>query len=279
MTRRMPNSSKQPKILEKVLLLKNGIGYLPILQNLVEHGFSWGKGSGNMSFSYGEKFIVKERINNFLKKLNMPSMESTVNITAEHEDKILDLDKNSIRSMRTNFSGKRCKCDAIFTKMPRIPLVIKPADCSVSIIHGTSGSGEKVLGLIHAGRRGLDLQLPFKSIAHLLKKYNCNVRSLRIGITPTITVRNYFIRNIKELAQPDSWNGFIEERDGLLYLDFIGQILRQYNLIGLSAEQIQLYYVDTYEAAKCGDTFSHRYSQMNEEAASGRMIVAAQINT
>lgn len=275
----MPDGSEQSKVLEKVLFLKNDIGYLPILQGLVEHGFSWGKGSRNMSFSYGRRLEVKERINNFLRELNMPPIESTMNIAAEHGDKILDLNENNIGLMRATSVGRIYKCDAIFTKMPCIPLIIKPADCTVSIIYGIGGSGEKVIGLVHAGRRGLDLQFPFKAIAHLLKNYNCNIQSLRIGITPTITVRNHFIRSIGELTQPDNWNGLIEERDGLLYLDFIGQILRQYSLIGLSSEQIQLYNVDTYEAAKRGDTFSHRYWQMNEGVTNGRMIVAAQIST
>lgn len=279
MTQEVSDNSEQSKVLEKVLFLKEGIGYLPILQGLVEHGFSWGKESGNMSFSYGRKLEVKKRINDFLGELNMPSIESIMNVAAEHEDKILDLNENNIGSIRTTSMGRSYKCDAIFTQMSHIPLVIKPADCTVSIIYGISGLGKEVLGLVHAGRRGLDLQLPFKSITHLLKNYNCDIRSLRIGITPTITVQNHFIRSMGELTQPDNWNGLVKEKDGLLYLDFIGQILRQYNAIGLSSEQIQLHNVDTYEAAKRGDTFSHRYWQMNEGVTNGRMMVAAQIST
>lgn len=271
--------NNKQKVLNEVVFINENIGYIPLLNGIVNHGFSWGKKAGNMSFSYGEKQETKDRINAFLNKLKMPSIESTVNIAAEHGEIITDITEEILESTQNTNIGRSLKCDAMFTKIINLPLTIKPADCTVSIIYGVSGIGENILGLVHAGRRGLDLQLPYKAIGHMIDKYKCDIKSIKIGITPTITIQNHFIRNISELNYPEHWNGFTRERDGLIYLDFIGQILSQYSSIGLTSDQVQLYNVDTYEAAKDGETFSHRYWQMNPTYTKGRMLVAAQLNS
>lgn len=273
------NPETHNDLLTEILFSQEGIGYVPMLSNTVKHGFSWGAKSGNMSFAWeADKTAVAERVTCFLTKLEMDPIEGTVNMTTEHGVNIVDITDETFATAEINNYGASIKCDAYFTKMEDLPLIVKPADCTVSIIYAETEDCEKVLGMVHAGRLGLDLQLPIKAISHLLHHYNVKPTSIVIGVIPTITKRRYYIRQFSELIDPGGWEGYYEEKDGFYYLDFVGYLLGQYAVAGIKPSQIQAYDVDTYEGALRGETFSHRYwREMEHKIPNGRMIVGAKL--
>lgn len=272
-------TSLVPNLLTEIIYKSKGVGCVPLLNHVVTHGFSWGVESGNMSFAWeNDKEAVTNRVTAFLTKLEMEPIEGTVNMSPEHGVNIIDITDETFIGIGNNKIGASLKCDAFFTTMVDLPLVVKPADCTVSIIYAESEKGEKILGMVHAGRLGLDLQFPIKAMDHLLKYYKVIFSTVIIGIIPTITKKRYYIRQLKELLKPEGWAGYVEEREGVFYLDFVGYLLNQYMSIGIKSSQIQAYDVDTYEATLRGETFSHRYwREMDQKIPNGRMIVSAKL--
>ena len=169
-----------------------------------------------------------------------------------------------------NDIGVNYVCDAIFTTIPKLTLSVKPADCYISIIEAENTEG-KVIGMIHSGFMGTQLQLPLIAIKHLLNKYKVDINSIKIGITPGI--KRYFL-NVGSNYDLSCWENFYETYDDLIYFDIQGLIIDQYLNAGIDPSRICAYDIDTYERAKDKITFSHRYSKLNN-TPEGRMIVLA----
>lgn len=267
------------ELLTEIKYIGEGIGYIPLLKGQVTHGFSWGKDMGNMSFAWeDDSDLVAKRVIGFLERLAMDPIEGTVNMVAEHGTRIIDVTEETFDAVTINQFGAQIPCDAFFTLMDDLPLVVKPADCTVSIVSAKTGGGGRVLGMIHAGRLGLDYQLPTLAIRHLLEKYEVDPTEVFVGTVPTITSRRYYLRDFGELLRPDGWEGFVDKRDGFFYLDFTGYLIKQLIQSGIPRTNIQAYDVDTYEAATNGESFSHRYwREKDQKIPNGRMIVAAKI--
>jgi copper oxidase (laccase) domain-containing protein len=263
--------------LDRIEYLDKNIGFFPIFNNTITNAFSWGENVGNMSFNYGSRKEVKLRIIKFLQKISINNIQSIVNIEPEHSDNIVSITQNKYNSLRPTPVGKSIHCDTLFTNTKNIALSIKPADCTVSIIKAIDINNKIIIGLIHAGRKGLDLSLPYKSIEYLIQHYEVNVSNIQIGIVPSIGFDNYFIQDIEELKNPIIWENYSKKKNNYIYLDLKSLLLKQYQDIGIKNTQIQYYDLDTFNYAKEKISFSHRYSQMHKETANGRMIVVVKI--
>ena len=192
---------------------------------------------------------------------------------AENGDKILDLDESKISNKEAPSEGRFVSCDAMFSRLRTAVLIVKPADCVVSLLVAASNRGT-VIGLIHTGFRGVDLDLPSKAIRHLTSVYGVNPADITIGITPHISAESYYIRSLAELRDPTKWQGFIEEKEGLYYLNTRGLLLQQYNCAGVSKDNIEVYDIDTYSAAKGNESYSERFWRLHQVSQNGRFVVA-----
>jgi len=258
-------------ILSEIQFRRPNVGYVPKLEGYIKHGFSWGVGSPNMSFQHGSESEVLTAEVSFLNNAGFSRRRGLVIMVPEHGTRIVEVDDSVSLEMRTNVT-----CDCLITTTPHLTLAVKPADCIVVMITGAGVSG-RVLAMLHVGRKGLDNLVVRSVIQKLVEKYALNVSELIVGMSPCITVRNYFIQKKEELSNLGEWDGFIVERNGLFFLDFVGLIRRQFEMVGVRKRNIIQYDVDTFDAAKVGHSFSHRHSQMNSEVRNGRFIVAAEI--
>lgn len=186
-----------------------------------------------------------------------------------------------------------CIENFLVTKVKGFTLLSNQADCYSWIIEGTDDDENIVIGLLHAGRDEITGELPKQAVSYM-HALGCKTSSLLIAGCPGIAKESYYIKEKDRealLKGKDSlWNGYMKEgtvdengvSQRVIFLDLLGCSLGQFVSLGLKPEQIQIYGVDTYEAAKRGETFSHRYwlrtNTPSNPIDNGRMTMAVMIN-
>ena len=173
--------------LTKIKFLYPNIGYFPQLFKYINHGFSWGKESGNMQFSLGDPVKTRKNLTGFLKVMDMGNIKESINMIPEHKDRIIDINEKTNNTLHSHRFGRGMKCDAFFTTVPNLTLTAKPADCTTAIVYCKNKKGKEVIGIIHSGWRGVEKKLPQKPILHLEKNYKCNPSKIFIGIVPHLS--------------------------------------------------------------------------------------------
>ena len=263
-------------IYNQIIYKQENIGYFPEFENILNHGFSWGKGSKNMSFSFGEEDEVRHDIQNFLDKMDMGSINNSFVIKPEHKDNIVMIDKE----YKSSKLGIEIECDVLLTKRKNITLTLKPGDCTSAILYATDESDTPIIGLVHHGRRGVELELPIKVIRYLNNYYNVKNRDIKVSIVPHLFKENRKFENIDSLDK-SIWKDYIIEKGGYFYPMETELALSQYLKVGVLNNNISIYNVDTYEAAKNKESFSYKYSlemeKLGKEAKEGRFIVAVRL--
>lgn len=249
------------------------VAYIPNLKELVHHAFSWGRGSPNMSRSHGAAVDVIKAEAAFFERASLSQHGSRAVMIPEHKSSIAHIDLKSVANVAT----LHVTCDCLITALPNITLVVKPADCPVSIIVPNKNHARRFVAVLHSGRAGLDARLPYNAVQHIASEFHISPQELVIGVAPCITVKHHFIRSLLELKHPELWTGCIQQREGLFFLDFSLMLEKQYLLAGVLPENIMMHDVDTFAAASRGESFSHRFWQMNSGHANGRFLVAAEL--
>lgn len=260
----------------EVRYLADGIGYFPEMPKNIIHGFSWGKRFGNMSFQVGNQDRVLTDMGEYLSVLELGRLADTVNIAAEHSDRIITVDQTLIDRLALNDFGKEVVCDAIFTRLTNVTLLLKPGDCVGLLIYVESATGS-VFGIVHAGWRGIDLGLPRKVISYLISEYGVDVRSIRIGVTPYLMASGMVWQNIDGLTNPANWGSGLAKDESGYRLNMGKAVMDQLLGVGLDDNQIEVYRVDTFQAALSGDSFSHMASKSNPNIGEGRFVLGVRM--
>lgn len=260
--------------------LEDEIAYFPHLQDKLIHGFSWGKNSKNMDFSRGSIPEVKSNVKDFLQKLNLPPIYETFNVKAEHKDNIIFIDQEYKDQSNPNPLGRTLNCDAAFTNCKDVCITVKPADCSTAIVYAKSSTLGEITGLIHAGRRGIDLMFPQKCINYLVNELKCTLDSISINIVPYLFQESRRYHDTKELKL-DSWSKYIIEKDGYFYPAEVEFAIDQYLSTGILESNLTVYNIDTYKSAKNGLGFSYKFhydaTKEGLGVRDGRFIVATKL--
>ena len=112
-------------------------------------------------------------------------------------------------------------CDALLTAIPGVALIIRTADC-LPLFFAEPGHG--VVGLAHAGWRGLAAGVPMRVVAALRSRWGIAPSQLRVAVGPAIHACCYEVGAEFEQRFPR----FIH-RDGTQ---------RRCDLIGVAREQL-----------------------------------------
>jgi copper oxidase (laccase) domain-containing protein len=89
-------------------------------------------------------------------------------------------------------------CDAIITDNPDIVLTCKPADCTVSMIYAEDISGKRYFAFVHAGFKGINLNLPAKVISYMKDNLSIDMSSVKIAIAPYIQKEHYIYQSLPD---------------------------------------------------------------------------------
>jgi YfiH family protein len=164
-------------------------------------------------------------------------------------------------------SGPEREADAIITNRAGVAITVRTADCLPILIWDEN---REVVGAVHAGWRGSLYAIASKTILTMRSSFECDPKSLRVGIGPAIGPCCYEVngRVLKPLRdQFEYWREVVVEKgNGKGMLDLAGLNVRQLTASGVSPERITV-------AGAC--TFcdpEHFYSYRRDGDSSGRMI-------
>jgi YfiH family protein len=150
-------------------------------------------------------------------------------------------------------------CDALVTGTAGLALLIRTADCLPLFI---ADPGRRVVGLAHAGWRGLAGGLPARLIAAFRHLYQSRPEDLRAAIGPAIRACCYEVG--PEFAA--HLGPFVQECRGRRTCDLVGAARDQLYRCGLRPGRV----ADSGQCTACEET---RWCSLRREGpAAGRMI-------
>lgn len=153
-------------------------------------------------------------------------------------------------------------CDGLVTARPNVALAMRSADCLPIIAYDPT---RRVIGLAHAGWRGVKAQLPVQMVTVLTRRFGSRPADLRLAIGPGIGPCCYAVG-----PEFDPWfPRALQVRAGQRFLDLAAAVRAQLAPLGIPAEAIDV-------APWCtACTPLHCESYRRDGAAAGRLVTAA----
>ena len=163
----------------------------------------------------------------------------------------------SVAMMRASSLQRVAGCDALLTNVPGLGLLVRTADCLPIVF---ADPVHQVVGLAHAGWRGLLARLPARVVAAFRHWYHSRPEELRVAIGPAIRACCYEV-GVDFRAR---FGRFVTERRGRRTCDLAGAAVDQLQHCGVSASRI----LDTRRCTACEPAW---WSLRRDGAAAGRM--------
>ena len=157
------------------------------------------------------------------------------------EDGVKVADPKSVGVSMKDYK-KAVKIDALISNKTNLYLFLLTADCAPVILYDPL---MKVLGLVHVGWKGSDLNIVGKAIKSLSNKFKSKPKDLIVGIGPAAR-KNSFIKDNPLQKNGPKWKGFLENvGEGKYKVDFIGLCKKQLKDSGVLERNIFDCYIDT----------------------------------
>lgn len=122
-------------------------------------------------------------------------------------------------------------CDALLTQVPNLALLARTADClPLFFADGSRG----VVGLAHAGWRGMAAQLPARMVAAFRRLYHSQTDALTVAIGPAIRACCYEVGPEFDAR----FGSHIQRRAGRRLCDLIGMAKAQLQQCGVAPGRI-----------------------------------------
>ena len=154
----------------------------------------------NLSYNVNDKenFVIENR-KIILDALGI-NYQKVVSAQQVHKDKITIVKKEDKAKGAFKYSNGIAESDALITNIPGIPLLMCYADCVPIIILDPI---EKVIALIHSGRRGTELEITLKTLIKMKKIFGTKPSYCLAAIFPSIGPCCYNFRNRNKIN--DYW--------------------------------------------------------------------------
>ena len=202
----------------------------------------------------------------------------------------------------------------VFTRNPNITLTIKPADCPIVIGYCKDKFGNDLVFIDHSGADAANASMSRQGLLYLRDELGVDLSKIKAVMLPGVSKENYFITNEPERRgngiSEESWKDAIDQKypdyivEGLLqsspgfaemspaqkeakreeirngqkrHVDIPEATIWQLVDAGIPPENIQAIIVDSYESARNGEAYSHRFTTENGGKRKGRGIVAVQL--
>ena len=222
------------------------------------HAFS-SKADGNMANSILGKVVdfenVLENRERFLKRINV-DIERCVCMWVTHGDEIIKVPKKSVGVSMRDYK-KAVKVDGLMTNEKGIHLFLLVADCLPIILYDPKKS---VVALIHAGWKGVDLEIARKSVKKLQNAYDSKSEDIIVGIGPCAH-KDSFIKEDPSQKNDPRWKPFIDRvrpcqdgRGDVYKVDLLGYTKKQLFDAGIIIDNIHISGIDTVKDKRF---FSH----------------------
>lgn len=208
------------------------------------HGFS-SRQLGNMDVK--KSFLRNKNINNFLLMFGF-GLKDLVMMEQVHQDKVRIVNDKQRGSIVSGVDG-------LVTDQPEIVLGVKTADCLPILFFDPT---TKIIGVCHAGWRGVAQKLPQKMIDVMIKM-GCSPLNIIIGVGPYIGSCCYLIneeRAKKFIHGFGNLKGMLAKRKKGFYLDLMVPVQTQ--LVNSGVNEVNIYSDSLCNSCHLDEFFSYR---------------------
>jgi len=105
---------------------------------------------------------------------------------------------NKVQAVYTPCAVRLPELDALATSVPRLPLVVRVADCGPVFFHDPV---ERVIALAHSGRRGTEGNIVGATISYLQATYGTKPENLIVQLGPCIRPPHYEVDFAAEIGR------------------------------------------------------------------------------
>lgn len=181
------------------------------------------KSDGNMKlFSSGFKMKRKK----YLNKIGL-KYENLVSAKLEHG--------NNVKIIKNNQKKFIDYCDGLLTNNLDIILSVTVADCFPVFLFDPN---QKVVGILHCGWRSVAKGIIEKALIKMQKNFDCQLSQVMIEIGPGLQKCHF---EVKQEFKKDfsDYQSFFLKKDGKLFLDLKGIIIKKLISSGVSEKNIE----------------------------------------
>lgn len=223
---------------------------------------------GNMSFLSGKKLEVIAARKLFCQKNGIEPSEC-VEMHQVHGSEVVKIDSSTDETNLLS-DNNDLVCDGLTTSSLGLGIVVKVADCMPVVIYDKTN---KALSAVHAGRKGVELNILASALNTMAKTYGSKSEDLAVFVGPAISAESY-IFDSNEGVNLEFWQEYFKlGNDEKYHMDIKGRLLSQALELGIPKSNIIISDIDTFTDK---NYFSHRRSMATGEKE-GRFVLLAYI--
>lgn len=208
------------------------------------------KADGNMKIQERNKKILSNR-KKFFSQLGI-DYDKVLAANLAHENEILTLSYKNIANYSDNLG--RHKEDGLVTNLKNVCLTVTVADCLPLYFYDHE---KKVIGIAHAGWRGILKDIAGKMIVGMMKNFKCAPKDVIIYIGPHIKKCHFEVTNeVAEKFIAAGYKGHLARRDGEISVALAQIVSKQLITKGVPKNNIKVSRECTY--CKKDKYFSYR---------------------
>lgn len=127
--------------------------------------------------------------------------------------------------------------DGMLTAERDVYLFAKTADCLPIMFFDPR---EKIIGLAHAGWRGVIGKLPAMMIGTMVDRFGCQAENIMVGIGPCLDKSANLVPRPAVQEQLPEWRQFLHEEDTQVRVDLVGFTVKQLMQMGVLEASIEV---------------------------------------
>ncbi|MCG2712199.1 MAG: polyphenol oxidase family protein [Candidatus Omnitrophica bacterium] len=233
-------------------LLRTDFGYVleaPCANNIIcgfsTREFNYDFRAGSCKRDYQE---ISRKRENFFESLSL-NLQNSVFLEQVHEAQVKRIYKADRGMGAYDYKSSLAKADAAITSLKDTPLCLLSADCFPLIFWYAR---EDIIGIAHAGWRGLRAGIAFKTAQKINRIYKCEPGKIRVFIGPGLRSCCYEVSSNFKQYFPNHTLSY----KGRFYLDLLKITFSQLSEAGILKKNI----IDSALCTKCNnsDFFSFR---------------------
>lgn len=188
---------------------------------------------GNMSFLRGDPRDALENRKKYLTSVGL-DLNSIVVATLVHGDEILRVGQSDLG--KGAFSTENApKVDGLVTNEPGVNLFLMTADCLPVALFDPK---KRAIGLIHAGWKGIDIEILIKAIKAMEKEFGSKPEEIITEVGPSVGPCCYVKQNTKEVEADSRWHPYLTRMENGISIDLWDFAQDQLISIGVKKENI-----------------------------------------
>ena len=209
------------------------------------------------SSSMAHKEILRNR-ERFFRSLNL-NLRHSVFLEQVHGARIKKVTKTNQGMGASDYESSIAGTDAVITTQFDMPLCLLSADCLPLVFWQQQ---ENIIGIAHAGWRGLKAGIAFKTVQRIKQTYKCSPEEIRVFIGPGLRSCCYEVSSDFKQYFPN----YVFRSKNRFYLDLLKITFAQLFEAGIAEKNI----IDSALCTKCNKDvfFSFRGRDKNKRMLS-----------